>query len=177
LVAEDFALVGSRYFPQDGLLHYYTGLARVRQGRQGDAILALREAVSRVPEIGAARLFLCVLLLREGRTREAKQLLKGRKAVRADDRRAEVLLERLEQWMFWRRVMVGTGYSAASLGLVATILAGWFGLIPVGLGLGIAATGLVVFRRELDRVAGWQRFEDVSQGVRRLKRSTDGLVS
>jgi hypothetical protein len=88
-----------------------------------------------------------------------------------------MLLERLEQWVFWRRIMVGTGYSAASLGLLATILAGWFGLVPVALGLSIAGTGLVVFRRELDHVAGWQRFEDVAQGVRRLKRTPDGLVS
>jgi hypothetical protein len=49
-------------------------------------------------------------------------------------------------------------------------LAGWFGLLPVTLGLFMAGTGMYAFRRELLRLSDWPRFEDLSQGLRRIRR-------
>jgi tetratricopeptide (TPR) repeat protein len=174
LVAEDFALIGSRYFPQDAALLYYLGLSRSRQGRSTDAVEPLRQAVGLGPEMAVARLLLAVVLLQTGRVSEARATLRARAGVESDDRRADASMERLDQWLFWRAIMVGAGYVAAGIGLLATALAGWFGLVPVGLGLAMAGAGLFAFRREVDRIAGWHRFDDVTQGLKRLRRASPG---
>lgn len=174
LVAEDFALVGSRYFPRDPLLHYHLGLSRFHQERMPEAVESLERAVAEQPTFACARLLLAVLLLQAGRHPAAVSVLAARRDARQDDRRAEASMVRVEQWLFWRRIMVGTGYASAALGLVATGLAGWFGLVPVVLGLLMAGAGMYAFRRELDRVAGWQRFEDVQQGLRRIRKTSRG---
>lgn len=179
LEAEDFALVGSRYFPEDAVLQFYVGLARARQQRRADALEPLRTAVTLDPGLTAARLLLVVLLLQSGRDAEALDALDRRFEARPDDRRTLDALDRLAKALFWRRVVAWAGYGAAGLGLCATLLAGWFGLAPVLAGLGLSGVSLYWFDRELDHLGHWSRLEDITQGLRRIRRrhSGDGVVS
>lgn len=168
--AEDLALVGSKYFPDDGAMFWYLGHARVRQGRRAAGVADLQHALRLSPLLHTARLLLVVLLLQAGRVGQARHALRDAPDDKGDDRRAHAALHRLAQWLFWRQIMVGFGQTAAALGLFATALAGWFGLVPVALGVTMAGIGLYGFSGELRRVSDWARFDDLAHVVRRLKR-------
>jgi hypothetical protein len=173
--AEDLAVLGSRYFPNDGLLSYHLGLARMRQGHIDEGLLALREAVRLEPGMVAARFLLVTSLLERHRYREAARVLRERWKHPVDDRRGGALLTRLEQWVRWRRLMVGAGLLAGILGVAAAVMGGWVGLVPVALGLAMALVGSIAFRQQLDRIVALQRFDDVAYGIRRLhRRERDG---
>lgn len=171
-VAEDFALVGSKYFKGEPLLHYYLGLARARQGRTADAIIDLQRAVDAAAGLHSARLLLALLLLRSRRTWAGRRVVARTPADRGDDKRSHQALQALGQALLVRTSTVSIGYSAVIIGLLVTALAGWFGLVLVAFGLVAAALGLGWFDRELARRAGWERYDDISTVVRRLRRAS-----
>lgn len=167
---EDFAMVGAAYFAEDAVLHQYTGLARYRLGRLGEAEETLREAVRLAPHLASARFLLANVLVDQGRIGEARRVLAEGRAVKGDSRRSDVSLRRLEQWLRWRRVMSAGAAASFTLGLLALLTGGWIGLVPVIMSLVIAVAGTLVFRRQLDDLRGRQRYDELSQGLRRVHR-------
>lgn len=170
LQGEDLALVGSRYFPKDGAVLYYLGYCRLRLGRIPEAEEALREAVKVSPDLVSARALLATHLVQSGRHREALALLADREGIVPDDRRADGDLQNLEQAIKWR----ASGLYGGGVLIVAGLLAAWFyapiGLVAVLFGMALAGLGWFAFHRQLDTVVARQRFEEISQGLRRLHR-------
>ncbi|MEM6930628.1 MAG: hypothetical protein AAF602_27080, partial [Myxococcota bacterium] len=179
LEGEDLALVGSRYFPDDALLHYYLGLCRDRQSRPAESAVSLRKALELSPDLVSARTVLVVQLVQGQRYREALELLAARREVEPDDRRADADLAHLEHWIRWRGSMLFGGIGLAVVGLAAMVQLGVVGLGIVLLGGFVAGLGWFAFHRQLDAVVARQRFEEISQGLRRLNRNsrTDPLIS
>ncbi|MCB9668063.1 MAG: hypothetical protein H6734_01180 [Alphaproteobacteria bacterium] len=171
-VAEELALVGSRYFPKDGVLKYYLGAARIRQGRVEDGEAALQEALDCAPGLVLARTALVVSRLRRREFGKALGLLEDRGNVRADDRRADAILDRIESWLRWRRLTVFGGLGLAAVGL-ATVPITWLGLVPVACGLSASFVGLTAFDRQLDELISRQRGEEIRRGLRRLAHQRD----
>ncbi len=169
-VAEDLALVGSHYFPDDALLHYQLGLARARLQRPREAAEALQRSVRLSPGLTVSRLLLVVLCCEQGQFRRARRVLRDRRGHRADDRRLAAILSRLEQWTLWRTLTVTAGLACVVLGIVATLLGGFLGLAPVVVGLTMSWAASWLFRRNLDSITSGHRFDDVHQGIRRLGR-------
>jgi len=179
LDGEDLALVGSRYFPDDGSLFYYLGLCRARQSRGAEAEEALRRSLELSPELVSARTVLVVQLVEAQRYGEALELLAGRRGVEPDDRRADADLAHLEHWIRWRAWMWFGGIALVVIGLLIAGLSSWSGLVVVVLGVFLAGLGWFAFHRQLDAVVARQRFEEISQGLRRLNRNSraDPVVS
>jgi len=169
-IAEDLGLLGSRYFPEDGMLHYYLGLARMRQDRPKEAETSLTESVRLSPELVSARTLLVVVLIQGRRFGAALQLLADRKSTVPDDRRADAALGRIEQWIRWRRVMLGAGVGLVLAGLVVAFFVGLAGLSITVTGLGLLGAAWLAFHRHVDALLAQQRFEEVSAGLRRLQR-------
>ncbi len=168
--AEDFAMIGARYFPDEPALHHYTGLARYRLGRLDEAEAALREALRAAPGHAAARFLLASVLIDTRRLSEARRVLSVSQDARGDSRRGDAAIAHLAQWLHWRRVM---GWGAAAsfvLGLAALATGGWIGLLPIALSLGIATAGTLIFRRQLDDLRARQRQDEIAQGLRRVHR-------
>ncbi|MCB9676809.1 MAG: hypothetical protein H6737_16960 [Alphaproteobacteria bacterium] len=168
--AEELALVGSRYFREDGTLQYYLGAARLRQGRVAEGEASLRRALELSPGLVAARTSLVVALLRRRAYSEALTALKGRDPVNVDDKRADAALDRLETWLRWRRTILVLGGLLAVLGL-ATIPLTWMGAFPAVAGLVALALGWFAFQRQVDALLARQRVEEVRRGLRRLART------
>ena len=167
---EDLALVGSRYFPKDGAVLYYLGLCRLRLGRVAQAEEALREAVAVAPDLVSARALLATHLVQVGRYGEAVSLLQAREGIVPDDRRADADLQSLEQGIWWRASGLYGGTVLALGGLVSAWLFGPLGLVALLVGIAFAGLGWLGFHRQLDAVIARQRFEEISQGLRRLHR-------
>ncbi len=173
LRAEDFALVGSKYFPDDAVLHYHTGLARMRQKdpeRIGDALTALERALELKPGFVAARFLQVLIHLAAGDHDRVTELLQTRSDVRPDDKRADAALTRLGQWMHWRRMMVVGGSLSFVLGVIATLAGGWLGLVPTVLGAVMFVGGRLLFAQQVKTLVSKQRFDEVAEGLRRLNR-------
>ncbi len=176
-VAEDFALIGSKYFPNESMLSWYLAVARARQGRMDEARADLERAVASSPTHHAARLSLALQHVAARNWRRGWALVAAAPKERGDDKRAHNSVIELKQWLLCRRVLVGTGYTAAALGLLATALAGWFGLLPVALGLGLASFGVFLAGRKIGEIReGDPMFrrgpshDDLAHVVRRLRR-------
>ncbi|MEQ1501720.1 MAG: hypothetical protein ABMB14_05790 [Myxococcota bacterium] len=173
---EDLALVGSRYFPRDGAIWYYLGLARLRLARPADAEQALQQAVEVAPDLVSARGLLATHLAQAGRYAEALGVLTSREGIVPDDRRADADLQALEQAIRWRASGLYSGLVFAAVGIVA----GWlFGPLALAgallLGAASAGLGWFLFHRQLDTLVARQRFEEISQGLRRLHRRSRAI--
>ncbi len=178
VVAEDIAMLGSRYFPKDGAIHYYLGLAQGRLGLAEEGERSLRHAIEVAPQLVAARIALGVQYLHQGMSGDARGVLSLPRDVQPDDRRAAAEVERLHQWMRWRGHMWAVGAALLISSVVVTVLVGLPGLLPGILGTGVLAGGWYGFHRQLEAVAARQHFEEISQGLRRLHRSgRDQLAS
>ena len=184
VAGEDLALLGSRYYPNDGTLKYYLGLCRARLGRHEDAEVALRDSVKLTPSLVSARTLLVVELLQRRRHREAGELLTEGREVEPDDKRAHAELMQLEQWIGWRRWMVRGGAVAVVVSTVMLWLStGTMQLMAIVggvLGFGLAGLAWFAFRRQLESIVARQRFEEISTGLRRLHRqprAVDPVVS
>jgi hypothetical protein len=176
-VAEDLSLLGSRYFPEDGILSYYLGLARLQQARPAEAEVSLREAVQRCPDLLHARSLLVVMLVRGQRFHAALQVLMEPRDTPPEDRGAEAELQRLALWIRWRAAVLGAGALLTAMGPIVAVFLGLGGLLVSALGLGLLAIGWLAFRRYIDVILSRQRFEEVSVGLKRLqKRSSMGAV-
>lgn len=168
-LAESLASVGVRYFPRDGALHYYLGVALLRI-EQGEPLHHLELAVELAPDMVSARALLGLLHAEEGRGAEAAEVLRIPEGVTPDDRRAAAELDQLRQWIRWRKHMNMGGLALLVVSLVATVLVGVPGLVPGIVGAVVVAGGWVAFYRQLDAVSSRLRFEEISQGLRRLNR-------
>lgn len=167
---EDLALIGARYFPKDGALLYYLGACLLRQGRTAEGEAQLHAALAAAPELVAARAMLVVHYLQAGRTASAWQLLEARRGIVPDERRVEAELALLEQWLRWRRWTTAAGLVLGLVGLASIGVLGLAGMLLVTPGVAVGALGWMAFRHELQAIQGRQRFEEISQGLRRLHR-------
>lgn len=167
---EDLALVGSRYFPKDGAMLYYLGLCRLRQGRVPEAEANLRESLDVSPDLVSARALLAVHFVQARRHREALDLLQARRGVVPDDRRADADLALLEQWIRSWAFMLYGGAAIAGVGVLSTFSIGAGGLAIMLLGALFVGLGWVAFHRHVDTIVARQKFEEISQGLRRLHR-------
>ncbi len=170
MVGEDLALIGTRYFDQDGALWYYLGLCRSRLGRLEEAEASLRRAIELSPGLVSARALLAVQLVQGQRNGEALSVLSERRGVEPDDRRADAELAVLEHWIRWRRWMLLGGGTVSVAGLAITAIFSPMGLAAVLLGTFFAGLGWFAFHRQLETIIARQRFEEISQGLRRLHR-------
>ncbi len=178
VVGEDVAMLGSRYFPRDGAILYYLGLAQLRLDLPEEGHGSLQRAIDVAPELVAARIVLGVAHLQAGRSKDAERVLTVPSGVQPDDRRAAAELERLRQWMRWRRHMWAVGAALLAVSFLAAATVGMPGLLPGILGTGVIAGGWYAFHRQLEAVTARQHFEEISQGLRRLHRSDrDRLAS
>lgn len=167
-VAEEMALVGSRYFPDDGVLRYYLGMARIRQDRVEQGEAELEKALAGTPSLVVARTALVVARLRRRDFNGALAVL-AREGVRPDDPRADRALDRIEAWLRWRRLTVRGGAALALVGM-ATVTITWLGLVPVACGLSAAVVGLTAFDRQLEELITRERGDEVRRGLRKLTR-------
>ncbi len=174
IVAEDLAMVGSRYFPRDGALQAYLGQARAQLGRTAEAEEALREAVRLAPEMVSARALLVVHLIQARRHRDALEVLEERAGTAPDDRRADAELQHLQHAIRNRRRLLWCGVVLMLASIPLIYMWANIGLAIGFIGGGVAALGVYLFHRQLDTVLARQRFEEISQGLRRLHRRTRG---
>lgn len=184
ILCEDLALVGSKYFPQDSVLPYYIGLARLRQGRLAEAVSALQQAVTMDYTFRHARLLLVVARLQSrtgpGTIEDLYALAKlpdvevrhhypvprgpGRRG-----RRVGPATRRLRQWVYWRRLMIYGGVVAALAGVTAAVFGALIGLLPGGIGLVMAVAGHVSFKMHLRRLVSGRGFDDLAVGMRHIR--------
>ena len=169
-LAEDFALVGSRYFPDDGLMHHYLARARQSLGRVDEARVDAERACALAPDLAAARFHRVSTLLQSGQLSLAERVLSAR-AARGRELFAEVALDRLGQWVLWRRVMRFGAHASTALGLAATLFGGPVGLVPMGMGIAMATLGGRLFSRQLDLLVERYTDEDLAMALRRIHRS------
>jgi hypothetical protein len=167
---EDLAVIGSKYFANDGALLYYLGACLLRQGRVAAGEDALHRAVEVAPELAAARALLVVHYLQAGREGQAWEMLTSRHGVVPDERRVEAELALLEQWLRWRRWTTLAGLLLGLLGLSSVTVLGPAGFLLVTPGVAVTVLGWMAFRHELQAIQNRQRFEEISQGLRRLHR-------
>jgi hypothetical protein len=66
--------------------------------------------------------------------------------------------------------MLYGGGALALAGLVSTLVVGPTGLAALVLGLFVVGLGWYAFHRQLDSIVERQKFEEISQGLRRLLR-------
>jgi hypothetical protein len=174
--AEEFALLGSRYFPADGTLLYYLGLSRSNQDRPAEAEANLNDAVAASPGLVAARSLLAGELVRRARFARALDVLVDRHGTPPDDRRGEVELKRLEALLRTRRLLFPLGLMLLIGGLLAAPFISILALLPVFCGCGVLLGGRVAMKKQLEALAGGERYDEISQGLRRLHRtSTEGI--
>ena len=165
--AEDFALIGSRYFPDQGLLHHYLSAARAAQGRSAEALDDARRAVELCPDFAAARAQLVASLLFARQHREAAVVI-GARPPRTREQSAELSPDRMAQWMWWRRGMRFGAHMSLLLGLFATLFGGPMGLVPVFMGIAMSSFGAWIFRRQLVILTERSGPEDLAMGLRRI---------
>lgn len=170
--SEELALLGSRYFPDDGALLHHLGVARLQQGRTDDGEAALERALLQAPGHVQARSALVMSKLDQRHFGEALRLLEGRSGVRPDDRRADEVLDQVESWLRWRRLTVYGGVALALLGL-STVLVTWLGLVPVACGVAAALVGLTAFDRQIEALVDRRRPDDLRHSLRRLAQQRD----
>ena len=170
--AEELALLGSRYFPDDGLLKHLLGLARIGQGRVDEGEQALVEALRCEPGLVAARTALVVSRVQRRDFSGAAALLAARVGVRADDARADEMLDQVESWLRWRRLTVYGGLALAVLGLT-TVFVTWLGLVPVACGLAASLVGLTAFDRQVEALVDRRGGDHVRRALRRLAHKRD----
>ena len=177
-LAESLASLGARYFPRDGALQYYLGVALLRI-EHPDATTTLQRAVELAPDMVSARALLAVQYTLSRRRADALAVLALPEGVEPDDRRASSELERLGHWIRWRRHMFAGGGLLVAMSAVAAAVVGLPGLVPGIVGTGVVAGGWYAFQRQLDAVSSRLRFEEISQGLRRLHRTNppEKLVS
>ena len=165
------ASIGVRYFPGDGSLLYYLGLARMRLGQFDAAERCLQDAIAAAPDMVAARTVLAVRWLTTGRHSDAAAILSLPDGVEPDDRRAAAEASRLRQWVMWRRMMLGWAGVLLVAATAVSLMFGWVGAIVGAAGVAILAVGWFAFQRQLDAVASRQHFEEIGQGLRRIHRA------
>ncbi|MCO4743281.1 MAG: hypothetical protein KC912_00740 [Proteobacteria bacterium] len=161
--AEEFGLVGSKYFPEDADLHYLAGVGRALQGRRADALGSLERSLELDPSDASARVYQVSLLLDSGQFSSASRMLRAHEG---NDRRLTLLAAVVAfRWM----VMTVLPASALLLGAVAISTQLFFALFAAT-GLTIATALLVYAWPPLHQLVVPQRIESVPVGARRTRR-------
>lgn len=172
--AEALALLGSRFFPEDGALKLYLGVAR---GVRGDGLADLRAALALDPELDPARLLLVAAAVRAGRLVEVLRLLRGAREV--PDRAPLPSLQLLEAELGQSAWTAGLGLLLLAVGLLAMLANGWLVVGVAAQAVGVALVGVGVCGMQCaarDAVARFQR--ELPRGLRRLLGSdTPGPVA
>jgi tetratricopeptide (TPR) repeat protein len=168
--AEEIAILGGLYFPSDGALLYWRGVACWRQGRLADAAEALERALEAAPELALARFLLVVVCFDQGRWWRAGGFLRGRIGIAADERRAGRALDALARAGRMFVLAMTAGLVLSGVGLLVVPVVGAVGVVPALVGLIFGVLAVVAFRHELGRLLARQRFDDVGSWVRRAAR-------
>jgi hypothetical protein len=169
LTAEEMGCLGVMYFPEQAELHYWIGMARRRQGKQQLAVQSFREALRCAPELNAARYYLTVSLVEMGHFRAAAGVVAAATSG-IDDRRGQMLLVRLQQWLRWRSWMVWGGAVGQIFGILVALFSGVIGLLPISMGIVITWAGYRTFRIQVEQLQQLQRFDDIGYWLRRIQR-------
>ena len=170
LTSEELASLGSMYFKEQAELHYWIGLARYRQGRIEESAESFGESVNRDPSLIAAQYYLAIALVKRGQYGLAYDHCGSSLSIRTDDRRGQVLLQRMAQWIRWRRWMVAGGILSQVVGVAVAVFLGWVGLIPISMGIAVTWGGIQTFQLQTQRIMDLQRFDDISYWIRRINR-------
>ncbi len=166
--AEDMAFMGTRYFPRDGLLFYYLGLARLHQGRRGAAVEALRSALALDPMLVIARSLLTLSLVESGRYLEALRQARGpgTKGTTAE----ATTHAHLVRTLFWLLVFAAVSCVALGLSVLAVVRLGKAALLVLFLVIALVLLGAGAFRQRVEEVGRRLRYEDLQLAMRRIQR-------
>lgn len=169
--AEDLAFVGTRYFPRDGLLLHYLGIARLHQDRLVEAEVALRQALRCEPELLVARSAWALVLWRLGRKFAAVRALVAPGPTGKAPAGQEIVAH---AGLATALVRV---CAAASLGVLAGLgaallvgvqgVAAWPSLLAIGL---VAVACASWLRAGMDAASERVYHEEVVQGLQRIER-------
>jgi len=146
--AEELALLGSRFFPDDAEMAYRLGRIRLHDGRFEDGVEDLRDALKLNPGHKGALVLLVVALLRGGRLSAAREVL-----LEAGPLDRELVM--LGQWILWRRLFGILALSFCAAGAFAIKTTGTVGLGPTAMGFALLAMGWFAFSRYLEDL--WKR--------------------
>ncbi|MBT3220016.1 MAG: hypothetical protein HN348_13080 [Proteobacteria bacterium] len=170
---EEFAILGSRCFPKDGLLQHYFAVSDLHQNRPEKAKKGLLQAMELDATLLAPRVLLAVLLIQEGRPKESLTIIRECPEG-GEDHRASAELRRLYRWVIGCRMLRMLGLTLTILGALSVIVVGWLGLLPALGGLFVIGGSSLAFGRTLNDVMDRQRQDDVNQALRRLNYRPDG---
>lgn len=170
LDAEDLALVGACYAPEDPLLRYYGGLARLHQGRRQEAIeLLLPAPGSSAAPLPAAMHAAAWVWLVQGQLLRALRTLEDGQAVR--DSHDAVIRRELRIEARWLLVVTALGGLVLGVSAIAA-LAGRLPspVIPLA-GIGVMGLWVLRARRALRMIGLRVRYEEPEQVLRRVEMS------
>ena len=150
ILAEEFGLIGSRYFEDDAFMHYLVAAGRIQQGRYREAVEHARRAFDLEPDDIYIRRTLAYVLVQSGDLREASAVMGWR--LTQDPvlaRLRVVVLGRTASAVVWTLgVMALVGYAWVSTSVGAVVAA----LLAFGLGTSSRLVWPIVQR-------GWLPFE------------------
>ena len=170
-VAEDLAGIGSRYFSEDALLHWYLGIARRMQGRTEEAEKALAESIRLGPDRVGPRAMLVRHLLEQDRVLEARGCIAAMGAVASDEEQdAADALGLLGTVLGRRAPFMGTGLGVAAVGLALVPAVGLLSLLLTVAGLAVATFGWLRARWVLKRWAARSHVEELTEAVKRMQK-------
>jgi hypothetical protein len=161
--AEEMALLGSRFFPEDGEMLYRLGRVRLSDGRLDKGVEDLHAALASDPGHRGALVLLAVALLRGGRLSAAREVLEH-----GDGKDRELVT--LGQWVQWRRLFGVLAVSLCVVGAFAVWTAGTVGLLPTATGFALLGMGWFAFSRFLEDVWKRELEEDPAHGNFHLHR-------
>ena len=142
--AETAALMGSRYFPEDAVLHYHLAVARLRRGALVEAgeALTLVESLEGGHRTYATGLLGALLLLLQGSEWAARRRLASLpEEAEPEDADLQRAFEWIRRQLRIRDVLRGCSAGVVVVGVVSgLLLSPWLGLLSV---LGLASMPLV----------------------------------
>lgn len=166
-VAEELALVGTRYYVDDSILHYYLGVARLQLGRD-DGRDALVRALTLDPANSAARAALGLHLIEVGAPQsELLPVLEP-----SDDPN----LANLHRLLAWRPYL----WAAAAVLVMAALAAlavTWWGLLLVAVAVGVLVSHTLGVQRQVQALEEHQRSEEIRRGLKGLTRDRNPIAN
>ncbi|MCB9680922.1 MAG: hypothetical protein H6733_05570 [Alphaproteobacteria bacterium] len=168
--AEDLAFVGTRYLPDDALLHHYLGLSRYGQGRLVEADAALSRALTLAPELTVARSLAVILATDRGRLLRALRtgrLPEGVGPDGLDEVAHQALLGSLGRAVRFFAVIAACALVCSG----AAVVLGWKVLVPLGAVLMVGGVGITALARRYRDNRARHLHEDVQVALQRVRRT------
>jgi len=153
--AETAALMGTRYFPEDAVLHYHLAVARLRRSAFDEAQAALDDAVRLEgdPLSYALCLLQALLTLRRGQVWKGRRQLMNMPSSRET---ADADLERAHRWvkaqLAARSMLRGSALAVSILGGALVALGQLWAIVVVVCGLLLLPAIQAAWGRQLDKV-------------------------